>query len=57
MQKNATEFPYYFFNEADAIISKRKEISDRNTDQTENAIQNILLEELEKFWRHFNCNY
>lgn len=47
--KECNRIPILFFNEADAIISKRKEISDRNTDQTENAIQNILLEELESF--------
>lgn len=41
--------PILFFNEADAIISKRKEIGNSNTGQTENAIQNIILEELENF--------
>lgn len=35
------------FNEADAIISNRKDIKDNNCGQTENAIQNIILEELE----------
>ena len=35
-------------NEADAIINKRKDISNRSVLQTENAIQNIILEELEK---------
>jgi SpoVK/Ycf46/Vps4 family AAA+-type ATPase len=40
--------PILFFNEADAIISKRKE-NTTNVSQTENAIQNILLEELENF--------
>ena len=37
------------FNEADAIFGKRKEIGNSNIDQTENTIQNILLEELESF--------
>ncbi len=37
------------FNEADAFISKRSEALNSNTSQTENAIQNIILEELEKF--------
>lgn len=37
------------FNEADAIFSKRKENSGSSVNQTENAIQNILLEELENF--------
>lgn len=41
--------PILFFNEADAIISKRKENSNSNVAQTENAIQNIILEELENF--------
>jgi DNA polymerase III delta prime subunit len=41
--------PVLLFNEADAIISKRKDTSSSNVAQTENAIQNILLEEFEKF--------
>lgn len=41
--------PILLFNEADAIISKRKENLTSNVAQTENAIQNILLEELENF--------
>ena len=41
--------PILLFNEADAIISKRKEIGSSNLAQTENSIQNIILEELEKF--------
>jgi hypothetical protein len=41
--------PILLFNEADAILSKRKESSQTNTSQTENAIQNILLEEMELF--------
>lgn len=47
--KECNRMPILFFNEADAIISKRQEVTGRNTDQTENAIQNILLEELENF--------
>jgi hypothetical protein len=41
--------PILLFNEADAIISKRKELSENNraVDQTENTIQNIILQELE----------
>ena len=37
------------FNEADALFSKRREVvsSSDNCAQTENALQNILLEELE----------
>lgn len=34
--------------EADALISKRKDVSSGNVAQTENAMQNILLEEMEK---------
>jgi len=41
--------PILLFNEADAIIGKRQEIGYSSVDQTENTIQNILLEELEKF--------
>jgi SpoVK/Ycf46/Vps4 family AAA+-type ATPase len=41
--------PILFFNEADAIFSKRRDIGVSNTAQTENSIQNILLEELENF--------
>ncbi|MGM0649201.1 MAG: ATP-binding protein [Bacteroidota bacterium] len=41
--------PILLFNEADAVISSRKEIGTSNTAQTENAMQNILLEELENF--------
>lgn len=41
--------PILLFNEADAIISKRKDAASSNVAQTENAIQNIILEEFEKF--------
>ncbi len=41
--------PILLFNEADAIISKRKDSGSSNVVQTENAIQNIILEELESF--------
>jgi len=40
--------PILLLNEADAVINKRKDTSIGNLTQTENAIQNILLEELEK---------
>ena len=40
--------PILLFNEADAIFSKRRNIANgRSTDQTENTIQNIILEEME----------
>ena len=35
------------FNEADAVFSKRKDVCNGSDDQTENAIQNIILEEME----------
>jgi AAA+ superfamily predicted ATPase len=41
--------PILFFNEADAIFSRRKSIGSSNVAQTENAMQNIILEELEHF--------
>ena len=40
--------PILLFNEADALISKRLDVTSRGCAQTENAIQNILLEEMEK---------
>jgi len=40
--------PILLFNEADAIFSKRQDVGRSNVAQTENAIQNIILEELEK---------
>lgn len=39
--------PILLFNEADAIFSKRKEIGSSTVAQTENAIQNIILQEME----------
>lgn len=39
--------PILLFNEADAIFSKRKDSSMGNVAQTENAIQNIILDEME----------
>lgn len=41
--------PILLFNEADAIIGKRKSASSSSVSDTENAIQNVLLEELENF--------
>ena len=40
--------PILLFNEADAILGKRRELAQR-TDQMENTLQNILLQELETF--------
>ncbi len=41
--------PILLFNEADAVIGKRKSAGSSPVSDTENAIQNILLEELENF--------
>ena len=38
--------PILLFNEADALISKRKNDTSGNCAQTENAIQNIILQEM-----------
>ena len=46
-ERKNEKIPILLFNEADAIISKRKNDTAGNCAQTENAIQNILLEELE----------
>lgn len=47
--KSVDKLPILLFNEADAILNQRKENTHSNTSNTENAIQNILLEELERF--------
>jgi hypothetical protein len=49
LRKNAFLSPILFFNEADAILNKRKTDMSSNVAQTENALQNILLEGLENF--------
>lgn len=46
-EKKGELMPILLFNEADALISKRKSDTSGNCTQTENAIQNIILEELE----------
>ena len=46
-EKKGVPMPILLFNEADALIAKRKDSSAGNCAQTENAIQNIILEELE----------
>ncbi len=45
--EKSTIKPILLFNEADAIFSKRKDVNDSGPQQTENAIQNIILEEME----------
>ena len=47
MVKECNMTPILLFNEADAIISNRKEGADRAVDKMENAIQNIILQEME----------
>jgi AAA+ superfamily predicted ATPase len=47
--KECKRTPILLFNEADAIISKRGEVGSSGVAKTENAIQNIILEELENF--------
>lgn len=39
--------PILFLNEADGILSTRKKIGSSAVDQTENSIQNIILQEME----------
>ncbi len=48
--RSTSKKPILLFNEADAIFSRRRNIGDSNgsIDQTENTIQNIILEEMEK---------
>lgn len=45
--ENAKIAPILLFNEADAIFSTRKKLGDSAVAQTENAIQNIILQEME----------
>ncbi|MDR1884610.1 MAG: ATP-binding protein [Prevotella sp.] len=45
--KEAKIAPILLFNEADAVINKRQEIGGSSIDKTENAIQNIILQEME----------
>jgi SpoVK/Ycf46/Vps4 family AAA+-type ATPase len=41
--------PLLLFDEADQILGTRMEATERSVDQTANAVQNIFLEELERF--------
>ena len=41
--------PIMLFNECDAVFGTRKTVGSSSVDQTENAIQNIILQELEEF--------
>ena len=49
MKRSEGLCPILLFNEADAIIGKRKSAGSSNVADTENAIQNIILEEMENF--------
>ena len=45
--RNADVMPILFFNEADALFNKRSQNTERSVDKMENAMQNIILQELE----------
>ena len=45
--KHTEVMPILFFNEADAIINKRTENIERSVDKMDNAMQNIILQEIE----------
>ena len=45
--KNSEVQPILFFNEADALINKRTENIEHSVDKMDNAMQNILLQEIE----------
>lgn len=46
--KNRELQPILFFNEADAIFGKRKEDAEQSVDKMNNAMQNIILQEIEE---------
>lgn len=45
--RNSEVTPILFFNEADAIINKRTENVEHSVDKMDNAMQNIILQEIE----------
>ena len=45
--KESERAPILFFNEADALINKRNANAERAVDKMENAMQNIILQEME----------
>ncbi len=47
LQRNSERAPILLFNEADAIIGKRKVGAENAVDKMENTIQNIILQEME----------
>lgn len=46
--KSQTVVPILLFNEADAILGKRKEGAEAGVDKMENSLQNIILQEMER---------
>lgn len=46
--KCQTVVPILLFNEADAILGKRKEGAEAGVDKMENSLQNIILQEMER---------
>ncbi len=49
--------PILFLNECDAILGKRQVGGHSAVSQTENAIQNLLLENIEQFNEDSHCNH
>ena len=47
MARNNAKAPILLFNEADALLNKRAEGATRSVDKMENAMQNIILQEME----------
>ena len=47
--KQLSKAPILFFNEADGIFGNRMENTQHSVDKMENAIQNIILQEMEQF--------
>ncbi len=47
--QQCVQMPILLFNECDAILSKRGTVGQSAVDHTENAIQSVLLEEMENF--------
>ena len=47
--KNCKKAPILFFNEADAIFGTRMEKAEHSVDKMNNAMQNIILQEMEDF--------
>ena len=48
LSKCQSRVPILLFNEADAILGKRKEGAENGVDKMENSLQNIILQEMEK---------